>query len=272
MTLPVLGLALIHDDFAPLKDWILGADRALEIQDFVGPDVIAGDCNALVALWQRTLAGHAGRRGIHGPFFGIELTNPDTDMRAIIQRRYLHGIEIAEALGADQMVIHSPFTYWHVLNRRNYAAIRPYMFEAAAECLAPVLARAADVGCTVVIENVDDTDPADRVDLAAMIAHPNFRVSLDTGHADLAHGRYNAPPVVDYIDAAAGWLAHVHLQDADGYADRHWHPGEGRVPWRAVFGALAELPEVPRLILEVRGRRHLLPQTVARLEAQGLAR
>lgn len=272
MTLPLLGLALIHDDFAPLKDWICTPGRAIEIQDFVGPDVIAGDPSDIVAAWRAVLKGHTGPRGIHGPFFGIELTNPDEEMRAIIQRRFLKGIEIAEALGATQMVIHSPFTYWHVLNRRNYAAIRPYMFEAAAECLAPVLARAADVGCTVVIENVDDTDPADRVDLAQMIGHPNFRVSLDTGHADLAHGRYNAPPVVDFIDAAAGWLAHVHLQDADGYADRHWHPGEGRVPWRAVFGALAELPELPRLILEVRGRRHLLPQTVARLEAEGLAR
>ncbi|MBN2629521.1 MAG: sugar phosphate isomerase/epimerase, partial [Rhodobacteraceae bacterium] len=102
--------------------------------------------------------------------------------------------------------------------------------------------------------------------------HPNLRVSLDTGHAELAHGRYNAPPVVDFIAAAAGHLGHVHLQDADGYADRHWHPGDGRIPWRPVFDALADLQERPRLILEVRRDQLRLPATVARLEAQGLAR
>jgi hypothetical protein len=104
------------------------------------------------------------------------------------------------------------------------------------------------------LENCDNTDPFARVDLARRIGHPKLKVSLDTGHADICHGRCDAPHVVDHVAAAAGELAHVHLQDVDGYADRHWHPGDGRIAWRPVFGALAALAERPRLTLEVRAR------------------
>ncbi|HCL67112.1 MAG TPA: sugar phosphate isomerase [Rhizobium sp.] len=271
MPLPRLGVALKHADLAVLHDWIFEHDRAIEIQDFVFPDVITGDTAPLVAAYRQALAGHQGLLGIHGPFFGLDLANPDAEIRAVIQRRLIQGLEVAAALEATYMVVHSPFTYWQVLNRANYPALHGQMFDAVTACLVPVLARAAECGCILMLENIDDTNPADRVDLVAAIGHPNLEVSLDTGHAHLAHGRYNAPPVVDFIAAAGARLGHVHLQDADAYADRHWHPGEGTISWGPVFDALAALPVQPRLILEVRGNMHRLPGTVARLEALGLA-
>jgi sugar phosphate isomerase/epimerase len=80
----------------------------------------------------------------------------------------------------------------------------------------------------------------------------NVRVSLDTGHAHYAHASTGAPPVDYYVDAAGDMLTHVHLQDSDGYADRHWAPGEGTIRWLAVFRALGRLRSNPRLILELR--------------------
>lgn len=271
MTLPHLGVALTIDSYTPLRDWVCATGRALEIQDFVAPVLIAGDCAPLIVAWQQALAGHEGPRGIHGPFYGLDIGAADAGIRAVVQARLLRGIEIAEALGATHMVVHSPFTFWHVLNYRNYAGLRADLLEASAECLAPVLARATDIGCTLMLENIDDTDPQDRTDLVALINHANLMVSLDTGHAELAHGQYGAPPVVDFIAAAGGRLGHVHLQDADGYADRHWHPGEGCIPWAPVFGALAKQAPEARLILEVHDRHTQLPQTVVRLAALGLA-
>jgi sugar phosphate isomerase/epimerase len=52
-------------------------------------------------------------------------------------------------------------------------------------------------------------------------------------------------------------LTHVHLQDSDGFADRHWAPGQGNIPWAAVFGALGRLNSNPRLILELRKHDHV---------------
>ena len=271
MTLARIGAALTLDRFLPLRDWMCEAGRPLEIQDFVGPEVIAGDCSARIAEWQQALAGHEGLRGIHGPFFGLDLASPDREIRAVVQRRLIRGIEIAEALGGTHMVVHSPFTLWHVLNYANYPHLRGAIFGAIADCLAPVLARAAEAGCTVMLENIDDTDPADRTELVATIDHPNLMVSLDTGHAELAHGRYGAPPVVDFVAASAARIGHVHLQDADGYADRHWHPGQGRIPWGPVLEALATHAPAARLILEVNRHHDRLPETAARLAAHGYA-
>lgn len=271
MTLPLLGTAVTLATYPPIRDWVCGPGRALEIQDFCGIGVLERDYSDLLTAWLTQLDGHSGPRGIHGPFFGLDISNPDAEMRAVIQKRMLQSLLVVEALNADLMVIHSPFNHWHQLNRANYVDVYPGLMDAAATCLAPVLARAAEIGCTLVLENCDDTDPVARVDLVRQIGHPNLQVSIDTGHADICHGRYDAPHVVDYIAAAAGYLDHVHLQDVDGYADRHWHPGDGRIAWQPVFGALATLKERPRLTLEVRSDLQRLPATVARLEGMGLA-
>lgn len=262
MSLPLLGLALTRKDFDGLEPWIKAEGRALEVQDFVPWQVLEAP-DDLIASWRAALVGHQGPLGLHGPFFGLDLCSTDPAVRAVVQRRYLQGLAVCEALCATHMVIHSPFTHWLVNNRVNYPQMKPQMIAAAAECLAPVLARAADIGCTLMLENCDDCDPQDRLDVIVALDHANLRASIDTGHADIVHGRYDAPPVTDFIAVAGAHLAHVHLQDVDGYADRHWHPGEGRINWRAVFAALAESPATPRLILEVRRDLQRLPQTVA---------
>jgi len=260
-----LGAALQLPDLGLLRDWLFDADRAVEIQDFATPNL--SDPDARIEAWQAALSGHDGARGIHGPFVGLDISNPDHDIRAIVTTRLLHGVAVAERLGADQMVVHSPFTYWHGFNRTNYAQERGAIMEASADCLAPVLARASDAGVTLVLENIEDTDPADRADLVAMIGHARLALSVDTGHADIAHGKAGGPPVVDVLAHAGTGLAHVHLQDVDGHADRHWHPGEGRIAWQPVIDALATMTRTPRLILEVSGNLHRLPQTAAWLES-----
>lgn len=266
MPLNPIGAAVLIRHMDMLHDWLVERDRPIEIQDFVGPDVIAGDVSDLVGHWQQALSDHQGPRGIHGPFFGLDLSNPDRAIRAIVQERLMAGIEIAARLKADVMVIHSPFTLWHTLNYVNYANLRGDLMGACTDCLTPVLERAQTEGVTLVLENIDDTSPADRFDLVSSINHPRLKLSVDTGHADLAHANYGAPPVVDTLAGAGGLLAHVHLQDVDGYADRHWHPGDGRIAWRAVMDTLVTLPEAPRLILEVRSNLHRLPATAAWLE------
>jgi len=271
MSLPLLGTAVTLNSFPQLRDWICGPGRAIEIQDFCAIGVLEQDHSGMISAWKALLQGHNGPRALHGPFFGLDIAAPDKDIRAVVQNRMFQGLAAVEALGADLMVIHSPFTHWDQLNRTNYPNVYPSIMACAADCLAPVLERAADIGCTLVLENCDDTDPAARVDLVRQIGHGNLMVSIDTGHADICHGRYDAPHVVDFIAAAAGHLGHVHLQDVDGYADRHWHPGDGRIAWRPVFDALAKLSENPRLTLEVRSDLDRLPATVARLEAMGLA-
>ena len=64
-------------------------------------------------------------------------------------------------------------------------------------------------------------------------------------------------------------LAHVHLQDCDGYADRHWPPGQGTIRWHSVFRALAAIEAKPHLVLELRKYADI-PMAMAYLEREGL--
>ncbi len=109
--------------------------------------------------------------------------------------------------------------------------------------------------------------------LAESFGSDAVKVSVDTGHANCMHGSAGAPPVDHFVKAAGKQLAHVHLQDTDGYADRHWLPGSGTIRWPAVFEALRDCCENPRLVIEVFGQYQAdIPQCVARFEEQGLAR
>ena len=122
----------------------------------------------------------------------------------------------------------------------------------------------------MVIENIEDKNPRDRVELARSFNSPSVQVSIDTGHAHYAHGTTGAPPVDYYVEAAGDMLAHVHLQDADGYADRHWLPGEGTIRWPSVFAALARQDTMPRLMIEVKDIAGI-QRGAEWLAAQGLA-
>lgn len=72
------------------------------------------------------------------------------------------------------------------------------------------------------------------------------------------------------IRAAGARLGHVHLQDSDGYADRHWQLGQGTILWPSVFDAIRETGATPRLIIELRDKAGVIP-SARHLAALGLA-
>jgi sugar phosphate isomerase/epimerase len=255
--LPVLGAALNSNSIPAYRDWLLERQRDLEIQDFIRPELLDGDWRGTANQIKTMLEGHSGRRGIHGPFFGFKIDSPDPLIRQTVTKRLLQGLEAAELVGATHMVIHSPFTTWDYNNLDGMPGARAGLVERVQATLKDVIARAENIACTIVIENIEDKDPHDRVELAMALGSANVRVSLDTGHANYAHHSTGAPPVDYYVEAAGDMLAHVHLQDSDGYGDRHWAPGEGNISWAAVFRALSKLNSKPRLILELRNHDHI---------------
>lgn len=267
---PVLGAALPIAMVERHRDWLFERDRDLELQDFFSAAVLDGDWTPIAERYRALLAGYRGRLGIHGPFWGFAIDSEEPLVRAVVRRRFLQGLDVCAAVGATQMVIHSPYTTWDYNNLDNYPTGRAQLVERVHDTLKDVVARAEDMGCVLVIENIEDKDPHARVELARSFGSPAVRVSIDTGHAHYAHGSTGAPPVDYYVHAAGEMLDHVHVQDADGYADRHWLPGEGTIRWEAVFRALAALEVRPRLVLEVRDQADLM-RGVAHLTGLGLA-
>jgi len=267
---PVLGAALTLDMLALQRDWMLSAPRDLELQSFAIPHVLNGNSDALIARAKALMDGLTGRIGLHGPYVGFAIDSADPDIALIVRARLMRCLEFCEALGATQMVIHSPVTAWdhggHLADPNDPLI----QIERVRYTLGPVIKRAEETGVELVMENIEDVDPAARCRMVDALASPSMKVSLDTGHAQWAHVTAGAPPVDQYVTAAGRRLSHVHLQDSDGFADRHWHPGDGPLNWHAIFAALNGLRDMPRLILEVSDQRNLA-RGAAHLAALGLA-
>ncbi|MBW8619085.1 MAG: sugar phosphate isomerase/epimerase [Hyphomicrobiales bacterium] len=249
---PIVGAALSIESVKTYRDWIFEKQRDLELQDFCFAEVLNGDWSGLVSEYKTLLDGYKGRMGIHGPFWGLDIANEDPEIRTLVEKRMMQGLDVVEALGATHMVIHSPLTTWDHNNLSYNPGSRDKLIDRTHATLSRVVTRAEQLGCVLVIENIEDLDPFFRSELADSFESDSVAVSIDTGHANYAHGSNGGPPVDYYIHAAAERLAHIHLQDTDGHADRHWAPGEGNIAWHEVFRALAQYDSHPRLILELR--------------------
>ena len=62
----------------------------------------------------------------------------------------------------------------------------------------------------------------------------------------------------------------MHLQDADGHADRHWAIGEGIIRWESVLRSIAEEAPRARMILELNDYSGI-PASWEYLKATGMA-
>jgi len=267
-TLPLLGAAMPSSEFDARRAWLTGRD--LEIQDPVSHALLDGDWRAHAANVRARLRGHEGRLGVHGPFWSLTLTPKDPAIRKVVVDRLVTGLSFAAEIGATHMVIHSPFDcFGHPMVAHSPATDLHDSISLVHDTLAEVLPLARQLGCTLMIENIRDVNPAPLVALVRSFDSPNVRMSVDVGHATLM-ARLGGPSAAHWIREAGDLLGHVHLQDTDGLLDRHWAPGEGDINWNAVFRALREVGGTPRLILELRPDQ--LEQGANWLAAQHLGR
>ena len=267
--LPVVGAQLTVLDLDRHRDWLFEKNRDLELPEFAMADILRSP-DVFVSMAREKLDGWDGRLGIHGPFSGFDLHTGDRDIQAIVQTRMAQALDVCDQLGAVQMVIHSPFDSWDRDNLDMRAKGRENRASAIVKTLKPALKRAEDQGVTLVLENIKDCDPRDRMLVIEAADSPALRLSVDTGHANWAHHIQGAPPADRFIALAGDKLAHVHLQDTDGYADRHWHLGAGNIPWLAVMEAIAETKANPHLIVEINDFDRV-EESVKHLESLGLA-
>src|SRR5690606_6733086 len=117
--LPLLGAAMTVAELEGLQDFILSENRDLELQDFCELGGLDGDWKSVADRAKSLLQGYSGRLGIHGPFWGLHIASPDTEIQKVVARRMMQGLDVCEYLGATQMVIHSPYSTWDYNNLDN---------------------------------------------------------------------------------------------------------------------------------------------------------
>lgn len=269
--LPVVGAAMPSRLLAEHREWLIAEQRDLELQDPVLSETLDSDWQPLVRHVRDQLDGYTGRLGIHGPFMSLSLLAYDPKIRAVVTERLRQGIALAAELGASHMVIHSPFIFFGspFLPHAPSAGLQEQIALIAAT-LEPIVPLAEQARCTLVIENIQDSNPAPLLAVVRSFNSESVRMSLDTGHALITH-RIGGPTPDQWVREAGPLLGHIHLQDSDGQLDRHWTPGDGSLNWYALFEALGGLTHSPRLLLELRNPADIR-RGAAYLAARGLAR
>ena len=277
MTLQTLGAALSIHQLEHNRDFLLEhGGRDLEIQDPCRVGMLEEDWTPLLGTLKTNLAGHTARVGIHAPFDGYHIGSYDPFAGEFVAKRFLRTLEfveaVADALGgsrAPHMVLHSPFLFFgHPLVAHSEATGLRQQIGFIQRTLEPVLKRAAELDCTLVIENIRDTNPYALLETVKSFASDHVRMSLDAGHAHLMH-QCGGPRADQWVRQAGSLLGHVHMQDNDGQLDHHWHPGQGDINWWAVLNELGKLEHKPRLILELRD--HNVQKSIQWFVAHGLA-
>ena len=269
MTPLKIGACLEIHEIAAYRDWLFEYERDIELQDFISHAAMTVELEERIAAARAALDGHTGRLGIHGPFEGLDIHNKDPELRAIITSRFNTALEAADRIGARQMVLHSPYTHWYQNNVLASPGYAENVQGRVHQVLDPVVRNAEDKGITLVLENIQDVRPETRRAMVDSFGSSAIALSIDTGHAQLARRMSGGPPVEDFVRDAADQLAHVHLQDVDGHADRHWAPGDGEIEWTAVFRALSDCGSNPHLVLELE-RKTDIPKGFEFLRSLGL--
>ncbi len=251
---PVLGAKLSATEIPNYVDWLLEKQRDLEIGGLNSPAVMDGDWRAACQNIRSILDGYSGRLGFHGPWVNLNIAAIEQFMIDAVRERMQRGLDIAAELQVTHMVIHSPFAF---LGSPGTPTSVTEAIDRTLYTLAPVVQRAEQIGCTLVVENTHDKHPRYLTALVQAFNSPALRQSLDVGHAQITWALGGEPPDA-YIYEAGDMLEHIHLQDTDGYADRHWAIGDGSIRWFSVFDAIRKQGIRPRLILELRDNSTLM--------------
>jgi len=124
-------------------------------------------------------------------------------------------------------------------------------FMQSIERLIPI---AEHLNLTLAVENIPaPLGGAEQIGaLIERIGHPCVRACLDSGHAFLTEGE--AAP--EAFRRLAPLAAATHLHDNDGESDGHLIPGEGQVPFPALWRALDETGYEGPLTFELRPREN----------------
>lgn len=250
--LPFVGAAMPSTRLEEFQSWIIENQRDLEIQDFISPVMLEGDdLQPTIAKIKTLLDGYTGRMGVHAPFWNIPLAAWDPKIRSVVQERFKQTLDVCAEIGATHMVIHSPLHFFnHPGSISNPMMGYVSIFDVVHETLEDTVKHAESIGCTLVIENIYDRYPVMLTDLVKSFQSDYVRQSLDAGHAFIMSTE-GAPPPDYYVREAGKYLAHIHLQDTDGFSDRHWCVGDGNINWRAIFEEIRKQESNPRLILEI---------------------
>lgn len=180
----------------------------VELDQFCTAVNMEGDAREAADKEIEELISVSADRTLHAPFNELFPAAIDPRARQLAMDRFNEAAEIAIKHGVRKMIVHSgyvPFVYfkeWHV--DRSVEFWNEFMADKPDDFV-------------ITIENVLDEEPYTMVKMMEKITNPNIRLCLDAGHALCV----SELPVMEWLEAMAPHLGHIHIHNNDGTHDFH---------------------------------------------------
>ncbi len=210
-------------DITNRKQWA-ELDVPFEYQDFMDPNLL--DREEEVA---RRIAAYLSlprdRQAdvVHGPFLDICIHSSDSTIRAASDKRIRQVCDIAVALGAKAIILHT-----NLIPNFYAAAYRQGWVDRNEAYLKALLKDYPTL--SVYMENMFDEEPDCLLALARRMDGQRFGICLDVAHAHISK-----TDLFQWIALCIPYTAHYHLNDNHGKLDEHLPVGNGNIPWKQVL-------------------------------------
>ncbi|SEA38503.1 Sugar phosphate isomerase/epimerase [Desulfuromusa kysingii] len=183
---------------------------------------------------------------LHAPFSAF---NPGSSKRKIRNHSLqmaAQSLLLAEKLHARRIVFHPGLAYGS--DAKKVAS----WFENSLTFWPEFIQRAAEINCTLCIENIYATSPDILIRLLVELDSPHIGHVFDVGHWNI----FGTGSLCGWLAETAPYLKHMHLHDNNGGKDEHLAVGQGTVPFSDLFGWLKTAQSPPTITLE----NHSLPE------------
>lgn len=211
-----------------------------EVMEFSLPPLLDGDKRELsrsrIFEWYRS---SQRVHGVHGAFIDVNPASGDAAFRALSRTRCRESCELADALGAKQVIFHaSAFPFLRGAYLENWAKSCAEFYRELAQTY-PNL--------TICIENSQDLDPTP---LEQLMRECDDRVGICL---DLGHANYSKVSLIEWFERLGARIACLHLSDNQGQFDDHLPLGAGTLDWKLADRLFCSLSQEMPLTLEVGG-------------------
>jgi len=143
-------------------------------------------------------------------------------------RRIEEAIKTCHELGIKKVTVHPPMLTAETRRSEGRRVIK--QFEEAANIF---VSTAKSLGCTVLIENLDEEAFTMKDFEQLFVEIPELRFTLDIGHANIGRLENNS---LEYIQRFRDRLSHIHLSDnLGGYGDLHLPLGAGMIDFAKIL-------------------------------------
>ncbi len=231
----------------------VGLDQELDLAGSLGASLLEilpwwSDLPDPVALRRRAESRGFSIHSAHGAWGGqairahrVDLGSTDSSTHDESIDDLLRCVDWLAAAGGKCLVVHPGGLSDESEQAQRRAALTQGLTHVADHARGP--------GVLICVENMPPgVHPGSRMaDLAALVSelgHPQLRLALDTGHANLGEG------VAHETLAAGSLLATTHVHDNNGRSDSHLPPGHGTVDWPGWGRSLDAIGYAGPIVLE----------------------